>query len=364
MKHWTRIIIVVASISLLAAGCVKVTTTQTTILTEPTTSYTTIGLNSAAAKSANGLSFAVSTDLTTYQPGQDVQIVTDEKNTLTKTNNVRVSDDWPLNGLTRMYFGNPNPDIPYGIAVYQGDYTSTNYSTATPLNLDNPTAIYLGPPVIAPILFSFQSLSDIADIIPGNSIPGGYASSIINQQQISAEMTLKGYWTDDSVSKFTYFSPVVYTIVGGDEWGNLALVHFTVSDSITTNQPETSSQIPSEPFFPTQIVPAKAYMLALLKGGTLMIDNAGYIRIGSPNLPASSANGPLIIWPYGYSFKTEGTNIWIINDKGQTVARVGDKLDLGGGSVDASVVEVLIGYALPKDAVGPYYIAAPLQASQ
>ena len=119
----------------------------------------------------------------------------------------------------------------------------------------------------------------------------------------------------------------------------------------------------AEPFFPTQILPAKAYMLALLKGGTLIIDNAGDIRIGSPNLSASSPNGALIIWPYGYSFKTEGTNIWIINDKGQTVARVGDKLDLGAGFVDASVAAVLIGQALPKNAVGPYYIAAPLQAS-
>jgi hypothetical protein len=120
----------------------------------------------------------------------------------------------------------------------------------------------------------------------------------------------------------------------------------------------------AEPFFPTQILPAKAYMLSLLQGGTLVIDNAGYIRIGSPNLPASSANGPLIIWPYGYSFKTEGTNIWIVSDTGQTVARVGDKLDIGGGFVDASVAAVLIGQALPKNAVGPYYIAAPLQSSQ
>ena len=129
-------------------------------------------------------------------------------------------------------------------------------------------------------------------------------------------------------------------------------------------QPETSSKIPPEPYFPTQKEAAKAYMATLLQGGTLIIDNAGYIRIGTPGLTTSSANGPLIIWPYGYSFKTEGTNILIINDEGQTVASVGDKLDIGGGFVDASVVEVLIGHTLPKNAVGPYYIAAPLQASQ
>ena len=38
-----------------------------------------------------------------------------------------------------------------------------------------------------------------------------------------------------SSPNFTYFRPGVYTVVGGDEWGNLALVHFTVSDSVTTN---------------------------------------------------------------------------------------------------------------------------------
>jgi hypothetical protein len=129
-------------------------------------------------------------------------------------------------------------------------------------------------------------------------------------------------------------------------------------------QPATSSKIPPEPYFPTQKEPAKAYMLSLLQGGTLIIDNDGYIRIGTPGLTTSSANEPLIIWPYGYSFTTEGTNIWIVNDIGQTVARVGDKLDIGGGFVDASAVEVLIGHALPKNAVGPYYIAAPLEASQ
>ena len=89
-------------------------------------------------------------------------------------------------------------------------------------------------------------------------------------------------------------------------------------------QPETSSKIPPEPYFPTQKEPAKAYMQALLTGGTLIIDNAGYIRIGTSGLASSSANEPLIIWPYGYSFKTEGANILIINDKGQTIATVGD----------------------------------------
>jgi len=238
MKHWTGIIIGVASISLVAAGCSKIIVTQNTIQTEPTTLYDTLGINSAAVVSANRLSFSVSTDQEAYAPGQEVEVVTDEKNTLAKTNNVPVANNWPVTGLAQMYFGPcVSPDVPYGIAVYQGDYTSLNYSSTTPLNLYNPKAIFLCQPLETSIStsFSFQPLSDIADIIHGNSITSGHTSSIISRQQISAEMTLKGYWTDDSIPKFTYFNPGVYTVVGGDEWGNLTLVHFTVSESVTTN---------------------------------------------------------------------------------------------------------------------------------
>ena len=238
MKHWTGIIIGVTSISLVAAGCSKIIVTQNTIQTEPTTLYYTLGINSASAKSANGLSFSVSTDQTAYAPGQEVEAVTDEKNTLAKTNNVPAANHWPVTGLAQMYFGPcVSPDIPYGIGVYQGDYTAKNYSSATPLNLYNPKAIFLCEPQQTSISksFSFEPSSDIADIISTNSIPKGKTSSTISQHQISAEMTLKGCWTDDSSPKFTYFSPGVYTVVGGDEWGDLALVHFTVSDSVTTN---------------------------------------------------------------------------------------------------------------------------------
>jgi hypothetical protein len=242
MRCKIGIIIGVASISLLAAGCSKIIVTQNTTQTEPPTIYNTIGLNSAAAKSANGLSFSVSTDLPSYAPGQEIEVVTDEKNTLAKTNNIPIADNWPLNGLTRMGFGNPNPNIPYGIAVYQGDYTSANFSAATPLNLDNPTAIYLGPPYFAPTSFSFHPLSDIADIIPGKNIPSADAGSNTTNQQISAEITLKGYWTNSSVPNFTYFDPGVYTVVGGDEWGNLVFVHFTISNAVATTTPAVNSE--------------------------------------------------------------------------------------------------------------------------
>jgi hypothetical protein len=52
---------------------------------------------------------------------------------------------------------------------------------------------------------------------------------------------------------------------------------------------------------------------------------------------------------------------WIINEKGQPVAKIGENIELGGGSVDADAVQILTGSALPKDAVGPYWITAPIE---
>ena len=241
--YWTKIIIGVASISLLATGCNKIIDTQNTTQTEPPTIYNTIGINSAAVKSANGLSFSVSTDQTTYQPSQEVEVVVDEKNLLSKTNDVPVADNWSLDGLIRMYFGPVGyPDVPYGISVYRGDYTTANFSILTPLNLYDPSETYLATVVFAPTSYLFEPLTDIADVIPGKNIPSADAGSNATNQQISAKITLKGYWTSSSVPSFTYFDPGVYTVVGGDEWGNLVFVHFTVSNAVTTTTPADNSE--------------------------------------------------------------------------------------------------------------------------
>ena len=243
MKHWAKIIIGVAFISLLATGCSKIIVTQNTTQIEPPTIYNTIGINSAAVKSANGLSFSVSTDQTTYQPSQEVEVVVDEKNLLSKTNDVPVADNWSLDGLIRMYFGPAAyPDVPYGIAVYRGDYTTANFPALTSLNLYDPSGLYLATPVFAPTSYLFEPLSDIADVILGKNIPSADVGSNATNKQISAEITLKGYWTNSSVPSFTYFDPGVYTVVGGDEWGNLVFVHFTISNAVATTTPAVNSE--------------------------------------------------------------------------------------------------------------------------
>jgi len=46
--------------------------------------------------------------------------------------------------------------------------------------------------------------------------------------RLVADVSLKGYWTDSDSSRFRSFEPGIYTVVVGDEWGNVVVIHFTV----------------------------------------------------------------------------------------------------------------------------------------
>jgi len=112
------------------------------------------------------------------------------------------------------------------------------------------------------------------------------------------------------------------------------------SNSSEKTQPETY-----DPYFPVLKEPAETIMLVGGRG-KLVCDDAGYLRV----------NDYLMIWPYGYSKKTEGKEIWIINDKGQTVARVGDWIHFVGGEIPAWAVNLRIEQPLHEDAKGPYWL--------
>jgi hypothetical protein len=207
-----------ADMLVIAAGCNKPATYTTLPIT---TSYD--GLNSASSESANDLSLSLSLDSTTYHSGQSISIDIDEKNALSKTNNVPVSDKWPRVGLTLGPCGTTN--YPFGISIFRGYYSTTDISTATPLQLYNPGAIYNCPMILSEITYyNFQPSSDIADIF------GSCALNPCLTVEMNSEVNETGYWTGNSpTATLNNFTPGVYTVVGGDEWGTLVILHFTVS---------------------------------------------------------------------------------------------------------------------------------------
>ena len=181
--------------------------------------------NSASSKSINGLSLSLSLDSKTYQSGQQVGIYIDETNTLSKTNTINSSAKWLINGLGVGPCGPLN--YPFGIAVFQGNYSAADISSATPLQIYEP-GIYHCPDILADISsYIFQPLSDIAAVFQMSESTAGFTAGM----NAEFEPAPTGYWASNDVgAAFTKFDPGVYTVVAGDEWGALAIVHFTVTN--------------------------------------------------------------------------------------------------------------------------------------
>jgi hypothetical protein len=119
--------------------------------------------------------------------------------------------------------------------------------------------------------------------------------------------------------------------------------------SCSSNSSSISS---STPYFPVQ-KPGMDRMEALMENVKLEMDSNGCLR----------AEGYLLIWPHGYSVRTEGEEVQIINDNGQVVACVGDKINVSGGEFAApeeeareSIEKNIIRQKLPDCCSGPYWI--------
>lgn len=106
-------------------------------------------------------------------------------------------------------------------------------------------------------------------------------------------------------------------------------------------------------FFPVQRV-GLSQMDGLLEG-KLELDN-GCLRVKYFD------GSDLLIWPHGFSLRTEGEEIQVIDSGGQVAARVGDNILVGGGEVPAEfdefIAEEIIGQSLPDNCTGPYWIVS------
>jgi hypothetical protein len=221
MKKLIKIILVVLLLGELEASCGNFTTT----IKSPTLSNFN-GNNSDSSRTENGLNLSLSLDSTIYNPSQQISIVIDEKNTLSKTNIVSVSSKWSFSYLTLGQCGTYL--LPFGVALLQGYYSSTNISTATPLMFYD-YSVQPCPIVFGKITtYDFRPSSDIATI-QYKSQPGTQPI----KTNVTFSLQLTGYWTGSPPIKKNFDSGD-YTIVAGDEWGNLVIVHFTVSNATST----------------------------------------------------------------------------------------------------------------------------------
>jgi len=212
-----NLILLISSMTMLTLTIIVGCTTLT-----PTATYTPITLDqySSTVISRYGLSLTLSLNSTTYHPGEQISVTIDEKNTLAIENNIHVANRWPVQGLN---LGPCRTVYPFGISILQGYYDAKSVVAITPLQLFDPNAAYHCPVYMAAVSYDFQPWSDVAAI---------YTSYDCEPWSINmtTKVTSAGFWTGSRPNAtFSNFTPGIYTVVGGDEWGALVILHFTIS---------------------------------------------------------------------------------------------------------------------------------------
>jgi beta propeller repeat protein len=136
----------------------------------------------------------------------------------------------------------------------------------------------------------------------------------------------------------------------------------------SSTPPETGTALPSQAnpgtttdspvtFFPVQTekYANEPYPLALARG-TLVLD-AGCLRL-SHMFATGFIESDLLVWPPGFSVRSENGVIVILDRSGEEVARTGDALEVGGGQVTADIVEKYTEQSVPADVPGPYWLVS------
>jgi hypothetical protein len=167
-----------------------------------------------------------------------VLIVVSLYNTLPTENNLSSAQSWPISNLLA---GPCSTYKPLGIAVMKGFYTSANISAGQPLHLFEqsscpayfPAAYYIFGPASdyvrmiskpdASLLkasnssFTTQTSNPLGDMMSVIPLGGSCCRQIPGPQNCTCFVTTT-----------VPFAVGTYTVVGGDEWGDLAILHFFV----------------------------------------------------------------------------------------------------------------------------------------
>jgi hypothetical protein len=180
----------------------------------------------------------------------------EEFNTLASANNLSVGNDWPSGSVRGLFLWSQGwcgqPFLPIGYEILQGNYGQGNFTEGTPLVLDaQPTM--LGCPAETPTpYFYFGPLSDVAETYEYGNIPNlaGIYNVTIDSLASFSGGPWSGAWTGSAWQagagsigggdcpgststsgcplELNPFAPGAYTVVAGDEWGQVLILHFMV----------------------------------------------------------------------------------------------------------------------------------------
>jgi len=183
----------------------------------PLEMLTTVNITESVALSpvsTGGLLLRLQLNGTSITSGSAIQINVSDYNPSSMALNLTKETDWGVSGLS---MGSCLSQFyPFGIAVLQGRYS--------PANVSQGTALRIFPAVPCPLFiryitgYVFYPMSDNATILPGT----GWSL-------MAKGVSVSGAYSGAGLGNLSVFVPGTYTVVAGDEWGNLAFSYFVVT---------------------------------------------------------------------------------------------------------------------------------------
>ena len=226
------------------------TSTLTTTMVETTTPRSIVGaevqcgfVTTCNISNSAGLELSLSVNSTQLETNGTISLNVTEFNPLPIALNISSSTHWPVSGL---WWGCGLYYFPDGVAVYRGYYGLNNLSTASALNFWAPIPCpveWVGNGTSVGIVGVLQNVTSYS-FLPhsyNSSYAGFYTPSNSRTGQVvfgtflPVRMVAGTAISATSSNNFPTFgnslgstATAVYTLVAGDEWGDLALLHFSV----------------------------------------------------------------------------------------------------------------------------------------
>lgn len=225
---------------------ITTSTLTTTILT--TTAKNIVGAenqcgfaSTCSVSNSGGLELSLSVNSTSIRPNGTIGLNVVESNPLPVTVKISASSSFPIPGL--WWLCGPG-SFPHGIAIFRGYYTLSNVTTAQPLDFWAPISCaadyqFNGTRNIVGILQNVTSYSFMPEnfkaSFTGYYIPSGAPSATLGSFVSTSMMAEAAVSATNSnrvphlMNSLLSTAPGVYTLVAGDEWGDLVLLHFRVA---------------------------------------------------------------------------------------------------------------------------------------
>lgn len=229
----------------------NLTVTSTSVSTKIATSISTVTSTMVVAAStqtvnqAAGVKLQVSLNSTNIfdNPSQNtsstILVTLSEYNILPHENNLTASNGWPLANLS---VGGCDFHEPFGIAVYKGNYSLQNVSSASSIDVFE-RLLGCPFPSLSAKYYSFLPDSNLATIITSPYLvisSNGNSTTAVSETYPTEPVTdiiqLNGYCCRQipmGGGSFTIglipFATGTYTLAAGDMWGDLLLLHFAVN---------------------------------------------------------------------------------------------------------------------------------------